>query len=86
MPVILNNATAQTELCGDGWLTDNQPVWDNAQQSWWHAPSVPSIIEALEAAYQRGQGTSAEAVKFAKDYDADKVFAEYWVPALEVLS
>ena len=86
VPVILNNATSQTELCGDGWLTENQPTWDDAQRSWWHTPTVSSIIEALEAAYQRGPGVSAEAVKFAKDYDADKVFANYWVPALEVLA
>ena len=84
-PVIVNQATAQTELCGDGWLTENQPVWDDAQRSWWHTPAVPSIIEALEAAYQRGQGTSAEAIKFAKDYDADAVFRNHWVPILESL-
>lgn len=84
-PVILNHATAQTELCGDGWLTENQPVWDDAQKSWWHTPAIPSIIEALEAAYQRGQGRSAEAVKFAKDYDADKVYREMWAPTLESL-
>ena len=86
VPVILNNATAQTELCGDGWLTDNQPVWDDAQKSWWHTPAIPSIIEALEAAYQIGHGTSTQAVKFAKDYDADLVFRDYWVPALEILA
>lgn len=84
-PVIVNNATAQPELCGDGWLTENQPVWDDAQKSWWHTPSVPSIIEALEAAYQRGRGRSAEAIKFAKAYDADTVYREHWVPALESL-
>lgn len=85
-PVIVNNATAQPELVGDGWICEGQPIWDDAQKSWWLTPSVPSIIENLEAAYQRGQGRSAEAIKFAKDYDADKVFAEYWVPALEILA
>ena len=85
-PVVLNNATAQPELLGDGWLTEGQPVWDDAQKSWWSTPAVPSIIEALEAAYQRGGSRSAEAIKFAKQYDADSVFAEYWVPALELLA
>jgi len=85
-PVIVNNATAQPELVGDGWICEGQPIWDDAQKSWWLTPSVPSIIENLEAAYQRGQGRSTEAIKFAKDYDADKVFTEYWVPALEILS
>ena len=85
-PVIVNNATAQPELVGDGWICEGQPIWDDAQKSWWLTPSVPSIIENLEAAHQRGQGRSTEAIKFAKDYDADKVFTEYWVPALEILS
>lgn len=85
-PVIVNNATAQPELCGDGWITEGQPVWDDAQKSWWLTPSVPSIIEALEEAYQRGQGRSTEAIKFAKDYDADTVYRNHWVPALEVLA
>ena len=85
-PVIVNNATAQPELVGDGWICEGQPVWDDAQKSWWLTPSVPSIIENLEAAYQRGQGRSAEAIKFAKAYDADTVYRDYWVPALEVLA
>jgi glycosyltransferase involved in cell wall biosynthesis len=84
-PVIVNNATAQPELCGDGWICEGQPVWDDAQKSWWLTPSVPSIIENLEAAYQRGRGRSAEAIKFAKAYDADTVYREQWVPVLEAL-
>ena len=50
-------------------------------------PSVYEIVEALEAAYDaRGdQELRAKAREFALAYDADKVFAEQWVPVLAEL-
>jgi glycosyltransferase involved in cell wall biosynthesis len=85
VPAILSDFTAQPELLGDGWLVQGQPVWDQSQKSWWLTPNVGSIIEALEAAYARGQGTSTKAIDFAASYDADKVYAKYWRPILDVL-
>ena len=84
-PVIVSNATAQPELCGDGWLVDVQPDWDAPQGSWLFTPLVPSIVDALEAAYQRGRGRSQKAIDFAAQYDADRVFDNYWRPALDIL-
>jgi glycosyltransferase involved in cell wall biosynthesis len=84
-PVIVSNATAQAELCGDGWTVDVQPCWDETQKSWWFTPVIGSIVDALEEAYQRGQGRSQKAIDFAAQYDADRVFDEHWRPALEVL-
>jgi glycosyltransferase involved in cell wall biosynthesis len=84
-PVIVSNATAQPELVGDGWLVEGQPVWDAAQKAWWVTPAIPSIIEALENAYQRGHGRSAKAREFAVEYDADTVYAKYWRPILAAL-
>lgn len=84
-PVIVSNATAQTELCGEGWLVEGQPTWDAAQKAWWFTPNVGQIIEALEAAYQRGQSRSEKAMAFAADYDADLVYKTYWRPMLEQL-
>jgi hypothetical protein len=44
------------------------------------------IFEALEAAYLRGKKTSLTqyqaSIDFAKQYDADVVFDEFWKPAL----
>ena len=85
LPVITSNATAQAELCGDGWKVDVQPQWDEAQKAWWFTPLVPSIVDSLEAAYARGPGRSQAAMDFAAQYDADIVFDEYWRPALDVL-
>lgn len=85
-PVIVSNATAQPELVGDGWLADVQPMWDAPQAAWFFTPLVPSIVDAIEAAYARGRGRSQQAIHFVRDnYDADVVFDKHWKPALEVL-
>ncbi len=82
---VVSNATAQPELLGHGWAVDVQPQWDEAQKAWWFTPQVGSIVDALEAAYAEGRVRSQKAIDFAAQYDADKVFDEYWKPALEVL-
>ena len=84
-PVIVSEFAASTELMGDGWLVEGQPLWDAPQSSWFNTPRVPGIVDALEQAYQRGQGTSEKAVEFASGYNADSVFNKYWKPALKVL-
>jgi hypothetical protein len=81
----MTKATAQTELLGDGWVVEGQPVWDHSQKSWWTTPSIPQIIASLEEAYQRGHGRSQQAIDFAQQYDADIVFDRYWRPIMDVL-
>lgn len=81
-PVILSNFSAQAELLGDGWFVEGQPFWNSSQDSWLTTPLVPSIVDSLTAAYNRGQGRSDKAVEFAKQYDADRVFTERWMPLL----
>jgi len=79
---IANNFSAQPELLGDGWLTEGQPWWDGAQLSWFNTPNIPSIVDALESAYARGQQRSDKARKHALAYDADLVWDQYWRPYL----
>jgi glycosyltransferase involved in cell wall biosynthesis len=83
---IANNFSAQPELLGDGWLTEGQPYWDGAQLAWFNTPNIPSIVDALEAAYARGRGRSDKARQHALAYDADRVWAEYWRPYLASLA
>jgi glycosyltransferase involved in cell wall biosynthesis len=83
---IANDFSASPELLGDGWLTENQPYWDGTQLSWFATPNIPSIVDALEAAYKRGRGRSDKARKFAFDYDADRVWKKYWKPYLKMLA
>ena len=84
-PVIVTDSTAMPELLGDGWLVEGQPWWDALQNAWMVAPSVPSIVEALEQAYDQGRQRSQLAIDFAAQYDADYVFENYWRPAIAAL-
>ena len=81
-PVIVSDFTAQPELIGHGWAVAGQPEWDPMQRAWFFKPTVSSIVEALNAAYDAPRGTSAEAIAFAAEYAADKVYAEGWRPLL----
>jgi glycosyltransferase involved in cell wall biosynthesis len=86
-PVIVSNFSAQPELVGDGWVVDVQPQWNPTQLEWFCTPMVHSIVQALEAAYERPRlAVSEEAVEFARQYDADRVFDERWVPLLDSLA
>lgn len=81
--VIVSDFTAQPELVGDGWTVAGQPEWDAAQKSWFFTPHVASIIDALNAAYAAPRDASAEAIAFAAEYDADKVYDEAWKPLIK---
>ena len=85
-PVIVSDFSAQPELVGDGWLVQGQPWWDEGSKAWFTLPLVESIVEAMEAAYARGQGRSQVAIDFVREhYDADTVYAQGWRPLLESL-
>lgn len=81
-PVILSDFSAQSELLGDGWFVEGQPFWNSSQDSWLTTPLVPSIVNALAAAYDRGRGRSRKAIEFARQYDADLIFRDHWLPLL----
>jgi len=83
---IANNFSAQPELLGDGWLTEGQPWWDGAQLSWFNTPNIPSIVDALEQAYNRGRERSDKARQHALSYDADLVWDRYWRPYLSMVA
>ena len=84
--VIVSDYTAQPELVGAGWAVDIQPFWDSHQKSWFCTPQVPSIVDALIQAYEAPRGTSDEAVAFADQYRADKVYDAYWKPIMKELT
>lgn len=90
-PVIATDFSAQPELVGAGWLVDGQPEWDPAQHASYVVPLVSSVWARLEEAYRTlgVEGAAVEwgakAVGFAAQYDADRVFDEFWVPFLASL-
>jgi glycosyltransferase involved in cell wall biosynthesis len=84
--VVVSNFSAQPELVGDGWIVDVQPQWNPTQGGWFCTPIVESIVEGLEQAFVRWEqdgGHSPEAVAFAQQYDADRVFNEAWAPLVD---
>jgi glycosyltransferase involved in cell wall biosynthesis len=81
-PVIVSDICASTELVGDGWLVECQPLWDEAQKSWFSVPNIPQVVAALQAAYERPREKSAKAIEFAAGFGAEKVWQEYWLPVL----
>lgn len=90
VPVICSKWTAQPELVGGGWLVGGQPEWNEPMGSWFLAPSVPDILEALEQAYQAKADGSIAQLKLdarakAELYAHDRVFREYWLPVLAAL-
>jgi glycosyltransferase involved in cell wall biosynthesis len=82
-PVIVSDICASTELCGDGWLVECQPLWDEAQKSWFSVPNIPQTVAALQAAYDRPRGKSQKAIDFAEGFGAEKVWQKYWQPVLK---
>jgi glycosyltransferase involved in cell wall biosynthesis len=84
-PVIVSNICASPELVGDGWLVDCQPIWDEAQKSWFSIPNIPQIVASLEEAYAMPRGKSEKALEFAKQFNAETVYRKYWLPALDKL-
>lgn len=82
-PVIVSNVCASPELVGDGWVVECQPLWDEAQKSWFNVPSIPQTVAALNEAYVLPRGKSDKAVEFAKGYGAEYVWQTYWKPVLK---
>lgn len=75
-------AASEDLVSDDGWLVQGTPSWDAGQLSWWQTPSVPSIVDALEEAYNAGKGRSKVSVEFAQQFDVEKVWARDWMPLL----
>lgn len=83
-PVIVSDFSAQPELVGAGWTVKGTKTYTPIG-SWQLRPDVPDIAEALEAAYE-ARDDDAFAVS-ARDkalaYDAEVVFNDYMLPALQ---
>lgn len=81
--VIGSNWAATPDLVAeDSWLVEGQPFWDESQQSFFMIPLIPSIVKALKEANEN-RGHSDKAVEFAKQFDADTVWREYWQPFIK---
>ena len=84
-PTITSAFAASQDLAGeDSYLIHGQPFWDESQMAWFAIPSIDGIVNALEMAYKAKTGKKSEiAIKFAKDFDVEKVWEEKWMPLLK---
>lgn len=85
VPVIVTDFTAMPELVGDGWTVPGQLVWHEVQQAFWKVANIGHVRQALTEAYDRGGARSTKAAEFASGFYADRVFADYWMPVLDIL-
>ncbi len=85
VPVIVSDFAASSELVGDGYKINGQPIWDAPQLSWFFIPFVSEIVDALNDCYTKEKGTSLKALEFAENFRADKVFREYWEPTVKAI-
>lgn len=83
-PTITSAFAASKDLVGDdSYIVPGQPLWDEAQMAWYSIPSISSITEALELAYHARGDKSEASIKFAKDFDVEKIWLEKWMPLLK---
>jgi glycosyltransferase involved in cell wall biosynthesis len=79
--VITSGYAATQDLAGpDSFLVGGQPFWDEMQSSFFQIPMIQSIVDALKLAYDAERGTSESAIEFAKQFDVEKVWTDYWLP------
>jgi FkbM family methyltransferase len=88
-PVIVGDWTSMSELCFSGWKvpkSEAEPFW-TAGANYQYLPHTSAILERYDAAYHKkdNQVYRDRARAGALDYDADKVFVEYWIPTLKLI-
>jgi glycosyltransferase involved in cell wall biosynthesis len=82
--IITSSWAASPDLVSeDSWLVEGQPWWNESMKAVSQVPLIQSIFTALQMAYEQGGGHSVASVEFAQQFDADKVFAENWLPFLK---
>lgn len=86
LPVIVTDFSAQAELVGAGWKVPYRIDWDYFQMAGHALPDIHAIADALEKSYEvkhdpaARDALSAAAIAKGREYDADKVYDEYWRP------
>jgi glycosyltransferase involved in cell wall biosynthesis len=86
VPVIVTDATSQSELCGAGWKVPGHYLYDPAQAADWVRPYDMLLKQALEEAYDaRVDGPNVDAVEFAAQYDYRQVWADHFEPVIAAL-
>lgn len=84
-PVITSNWTAPQDLAGpESYLVEGQVFWNQSQGAYFKIPNIIHIYSTLKHVYEKWDGpTVAEKnVEFAKEFDTEVVWQNYWMPFL----
>jgi glycosyltransferase involved in cell wall biosynthesis len=79
--VITGSWTAMQDVAGpSSWVVAGQPLWDETQAAFYNIPLIDSVVQALELAYEADRGPDEESMKFARQFDVERVWQESWLP------
>ena len=85
IPAVATNFSAMPQVAGpQALLVQSEPFWNPRHQALWGKPLISDIAAAYEAAFKSESDRDALRAH-ALEYDADKVFAECWVPLMKIL-
>ena len=85
IPSVATDFSAMPQVAGPlAHLVPGEPFWNARHRSWWAKPHIAGIADAYEAAF-KAEPDRDVIRQHALEYDADKVFAESWVPVLTKL-
>lgn len=85
-PVLTGSWTAMADVAGPtSFQTSGQPWWDETQKAFYYIPFVKSIVDGMKMAQDAPRGVDEEAIAFAKTFDSEIVWRDYWMPFLRKL-
>lgn len=84
-PVVAGSWAGAAELCGAGWQVKGQRQWSNQHRTFWRTAIISDVARKLEIAAKHAGEYRDRAREFALGWDADKVWEDYWLPALKVI-
>jgi glycosyltransferase involved in cell wall biosynthesis len=85
VPVIATDFSAQTENVVYGRLVSGQRRWIPHLRGEWMTPSISQIAEALAELAEEGSSGWTDGVDFARSREHRRLFAEHWLPLLDVV-
>jgi glycosyltransferase involved in cell wall biosynthesis len=82
--VIGSSWAATPDLLSEAsWMVEGQPFWDEGQASFYRIPIIPSIVNALKMAQDAPRGVCKTSLEFAKAFDTQAVWEQYWRPFIK---
>jgi hypothetical protein len=79
--LLTSSWTASIDLAGpDSFLCDGDPLWDEPQAAFYMRPSLSSMVQALELAFQQPREISQANMDFVQQFEVEHVWNTHWMP------